>query len=207
MNEIKYGLISKVDAACLEKTIDLICDEFDDKAINVLEIGCYGGDTGKGIKEYIESKNRQCFITGIDNNKDEEKLRFEYDCMLVGDSKEIYWTRADSFFHIILVDGDHSYLGVIADFFGYASKVKEGGYFCFHDTGKHIKEFTDFQHGDKYNRDAYISVRKALNKVRLLDDSGFKNGDWNVLDNWQLIFDEADTSDLAGGICVFKKLF
>jgi len=94
--------------------------------------------------------------------------------------------------------------------FHFNGGAKTGGYLAFHDTGKHIKPFKDYQGaGDKEDADMYISVRKALNKIGLLRDT---IRDVNSLDGyryfegWELIFDAADETDLAGGICVFKKV-
>lgn len=205
---IKYGLISETDARTLEKTIDLICDDFpNDKMISILEVGVYSGETGSGLSQYCESKNRSCFIKGIDNNKDREKLRFLYNGLIIGNSNEVYNQVEDNDYHLIFIDGDHSYLGVISDFYAYAPKVKVGGYLAFHDTGKHIKPFTDFQHGDGGNPDAYISVRKALEDVSLFSIIDAKTSQVYSLNGcWELVFDEADQNDMAGGICVFKKL-
>lgn len=209
---IKYGLISETDARMLEKTIDLICSEFKESEINVTEVGVYGGDTGSGMATYIHSKGRLPVIIGIDNNKDGESVRFDYDALLLGDSTEVYFNLPDNSQHLIFDDGDHSLIGVISDFFAYADKVKIGGYLAFHDTGKHIKPFKDFQHGDRLNPDAYISVRKALEKIGLFGDIEFISDDDNTFTSWSLsqwkkIFDEADENNEAGGICVFKKMY
>jgi len=208
MSNIQYGLISETDARTLEETIDLLCEEFEigKYAFNVLELGCYSGMTGKFLKETIENKGRQCYITGVDNNKDGEKIQFEYDCMFIGNSSDFYWRIKDEFYHLVFVDADHSYLGVISDFYAYASKVKVGGYLAFHDTGEHIKPFKDFQHGDKGNPDAYISVRKALNKIGLFhyETDPYEKYAYRI---WDLVFDEANEADEAGGICVFQKLY
>ncbi len=163
----------------------------------------------------MKSKNRNPFCTGIDNWKDGQKM-FDFpqatECgtFIQGNSNEVYNHVQDNSQHLIFIDGDHSYLGIIQDFYAYCDKVKEGGYMAFHDTGKHIKPFKDFQHGDKNNPDAYISVRKALNKIGLLIDT--ENFHLKVLNKykmqqWELIFDEADETDEAGGICVFKKIY
>lgn len=109
---------------------------------------------------------------------------------------------------IDIISGGHSLIGVILDFYAYADKVKVGGFFCFHDTGRHIKSFKDFQHGDKENPDAYISVRKALQKIGLLYPDNFSDRKHlhHAMYDWELVFDEADENDLAGGICVFRKI-
>lgn len=196
----KYGLISETDARCLEKTIDMICEEFPDDPINVTEVGVYGGDTGGGISEYLKSKNRLYWMTGIDNYKDGEAVRFPYNTLINGNSNEVYNQIQDNSQHLIFVDGCHCFSHAVSDFFCYAPKVKTRGYFAFHDTGRHIKEFKDFQHGDKNNPDAYISVRKALDAIGVLK-SGICAGKM-----WKKIFDEADEANEAGGVIVFRKL-
>lgn len=196
---IKYGLISETDARTLEKTIDLICETGND-IINVTEVGCYGGDTGRGISEYVKSKARNYWITGIDSRKDGEVVRFPYNEMIYGNSNEVYNQIEDNSQHLLFIDGCHCFAHVVSDFFCYAPKVKKGGYFCFHDTGKQIKPFKDFQHGDKENPDAYISCRKALDAVGVLR-SNIGAGKM-----WEKVFDEYDELNDAGGIICFKKL-
>ena len=205
MSEIKYGLISKVDSQVLEKTIDLICNDVKEKEyIYVTEVGVYAGQTGLGLADYISKTGRDQYFTGIENNKDEEPIRCFYDNMIFGNSNEVYHQLDDNSQHLIFVDGCHCFAHVVSDFFCYAPKVKTGGFIAFHDTGKHIKPFKDFQHGDKESPDAYISVRKALMAIGLIN----KVGDYiNRQSEWELIFDEADKENEAGGICVFKKLY
>lgn len=200
MSGIKYGLISETDATALEKTIDFICGGMGNDIINITEIGVYGGGTGRGICEYIKSKGNNYWITGIDSFKDKETVIFPYNEMIYGDSNEVYNKIEDNSQHLIFVDGCHCFSHVVSDFFCYAPKVKVGGYFAFHDTGKHIKPFKDFQHGDKNNPDAYISVRKALSAIGVLG-SGIAAGKM-----WERAFDEFDIENEAGGIVVFKKL-
>lgn len=210
---IQYGLISETDARVIEKTLDLICDETDDKIIHVTEIGIYSGETGSGINQYVNSKGKNCFLIGIDNMKDGQEVKYEhaYSNQIKGNSTEVYNQLEDNSQHMIFCDGDHSMIGVVSDFFAYASKVKVGGYFCFHDTGCHIAPFTDFQHGDKENPDAYISVRKALKVVGLFSsyldyafDAAYPQPKFA---GWEFIFDEADETNRAGGICAFQKLY
>jgi len=88
---IKYGLISETDGRALEKTIDLLLiDDSHNYPFNITEIGCYGGDTGRGICEYVKSKGRNYWITGIDSFKDKETVRFPYNEMIYGNSNEVY---------------------------------------------------------------------------------------------------------------------
>lgn len=211
MTGIKYGLISSVDSRCLEKTIDLICNEFHDKFIHVTEIGLYNGKTTKGICDYIWSKDKGTHYIGVDNNKDGEVNLFPhlYQKQIIGNSNEVYNQIPDDSQHLCFIDSCHCFSCVISDFFCYIPKVKTGGYIAFHDTATHIEPFKDFQHGDKDNPDAYISVRKALGTIGLFNVNYYGHG---MLEEWvgnfgvQLIFDEADENDPAGGVCVFRKL-
>lgn len=221
---IQYGLVSNTDARTIEKTIDLICNEFKDEFIYVTEIGVYAGDTGFGITEYVASKNEKCILTGIENNKDGERIKTFYDNLIVGNSNEVYYQIEDNSQHLIFVDGCHCFAHVISDFFCYSHKVKAGGYMVFHDTGNHIRPFKDFQHGNKNNPDACISVRKALIEIGLMgfmkdfkvERLRFNEGELMVGEGytvvrgtypgWKLVFDKADENNEAGGVCVFKKI-
>lgn len=225
MSDIKYGLISSIDAHCLEKTIDLICSEFSDTTINTLQIGVFDGQTDRGIYEYITRKtydsigeypdaihthNYKCNHTAIDNNKDKEILLPFPECnLIIGNSDEVYNQIPDESQHLIFQDACHCKDCVIKSFHLYASKVKMGGFMAWHDTGKHIKIFKDYQHGDKSNPDSYISVRKALRILRMIPNEiypGYEDTFIYIEGKWELIFDEADETDEAGGICVFKRL-
>lgn len=209
----KYGLISTTDANTLELTLRLIFEHFTNDVINVTEVGIYGGETGNGIREFIEGSGRKSFITGIDNNKDNEPLRFKYDSLIIGDADEMAFKIADNSQHLILLDACHCFAHTVSNFFSYADKVKKGAYIAFHDTGKHIQIFKDFQHGDKENQYAYISVRKALYAIGMFGLSQRWNEKEKQIDTYggkfgfELIFDEADINNPAGGVCVFKKLY
>lgn len=197
---IQYGLISKVDSVTIEKTIDLILKEFpSDEFICTTEVGIFDGNTSRGIHEYIELKNRGNWHIAIDNNKDKQVTIPFLQCnFIIGNSNEVYNQISDNSQHFIFIDGCHAFPMVVSDFFCYESKVKEGGYLAFHDTGFHIAPYKDYQRmGDEKDLDMYISVRKALNRIGLLSGS-FKG--------WQKVFDEQDIEDTAGGIIVFKKL-
>ena len=194
--QIKYGLISETDAKCLEKTIDLICEEETKSAINILEVGIYAGETGNGIRKYAKTKYKHVWLRGIDNNKDNETIRFKYDKLIIGDADEVAFKIADNSQHLVFIDSCHCFAHVVSNFFSYAPKVKVGGYMAFHDTGKHIKPFKDFQHGDMENPDAYISVRKALETIGILWP--LNSDEWidRYAEEWELIFDEADVTNL-----------
>lgn len=200
MSEIKYGLISEVDKNCLEKTIDLICNEFDEGfiySIKVTEIGLFDCGTANGISEYIMSKGHSVDYIGIDNEKDKPINAPYFLRYIKGNSNEVYNQLEDNSQHLIFQDACHCFSCCVSSFFCYADKVKVGGFMAWHDAGKHILPFKDFQHGDKNNPDAYISARKALEKMGLLDNDN---------PEWRIIFDDADSANPAGGIVVIKKV-
>lgn len=201
---IKYGLISETDAHCLEKTLELIMSAVKMREpIYTTQVGVFDGQTDRGIHEYITRCGLTNYHTAIDSQKDKPILKPFPECnLIIGDSNEVYNQLEDNSQHLIFIDGCHCFAHVVSDFFCYADKVKDGGYIAFHDTGEHIKPFKDFQHGDKLNPRAYISVRDALDAIGLLD--------YQTSERWlgfELIYDEADPNDEAGGICVFKKLY
>lgn len=175
MSDIIYGLISPTDGRTLEKTIDLICDQFKygatDGIINVVEVGVYGGDTGMGICEYIKSKGRNYWITGVDNFREGEAIRFPYNELIKGNSNEVYNQLEDESQHLIFQDANHTFPMTISDFFCFERKVKKGGYYAIHDCGSHIASKTGYQYmGSEDDEDMYISCRKAIKKIGLLDN-------------------------------------
>lgn len=245
---IQYGLISRTDANTLERTIDLICQEFPlDYHLKITEIGLFNCETSNGIMDYVVSKGKCIDFIGIDNEKDKPittkyiSETYKEFSVIIGNSTEVYNALPDNSQHLIFQDGCHSFPCVIADFFCYAPKVKVGGYMAWHDTGKHIKQFKDWQRmGSEGDSDMYISVRKALKAIGLFEDcilpihervkidvdalvdkmsyedivkmwqttgSIWYRGVDKQSKKWELIFDEADPTDEAGGVTVFKKLF
>jgi hypothetical protein len=196
-----YGLISKVDAKVLEKTIDLVCDEFPRGVITICEIGVYAGETGNGIREYIKSKGRESFIIGIDNNMDGEKIRFEYDKLIIGNSNEVYNQLENWNQYIILLDGCHSFPAVISDFFCYKSKLAKGGYMCFHDAAPQAQGKDWQKMGSPEDRDMHISVTNAISNIGL-----FAPRIAEAL-GWRQMFWEWDEKDECGGFFVIKKLY
>lgn len=211
-----YGLISDTDARTIERTLDLIMSSTSpSETIQTCEVGIYSGRTSKGICDYIKERGREMVHTGIDNGKDNEAMiHFPKEARFIqGNSTEVYNKIGNESKHFILIDGNHSFPSVVADFFCYAPKVMKGGYLAFHDTGRHIKPFKDYQRmGDTDDPDMYISVRKALEAIGLFEDAGydlFMDGAVSARylggHGFRLIFDEADKTNDAGGICVFKK--
>lgn len=211
-----YGLISDVDASVLEKTLDLIIADFPNQPICVTEVGLYNGRTSKGIKEYIESKGREVKLTGIDNQRDNEKLVFFPPTadLIIGNSNEVAYKVPEHSQHMIFIDGLHTLSGVISDFFCYATKVKYDGFICFHDTAPYAQGRDWQRTGSKEDKYQYISVRKALELIGLLDTPikpllSYSYDYYSAsLDNWSLYFDEYDKENTegCGGVTVFKRI-
>ena len=206
---MKWGLISKLDSETLMKTLDMVMKMCPKGMVYTTSIGIFDGDTDRSINQYITNRGRANVHTAIDNNKDKEVLKPFPECnLIIGNSNEVYNQLKDNSQHLIFVDGNHSFPYVISDFFCYADKVKQGGYMAFHDTGSHIREFKDYQGiGNVLDADMYISVRKALCKIGLLWEEDSDLFIDRYAEEWELVFDQADKNDEAGGFCVFKKLY
>jgi hypothetical protein len=204
MSNIQYGLISRVDSNVLEKCFDLLWAEFPNKPITYCEIGLYNGRTASGVKEYFQSKNYRYEITGIESFILGEKMVFfpEDGNLINGSSIEIYNRIPDNSQSLVLVDGNHSFPYVIADYYCYKDKIKKGGYLCFHDASPQT-QWKGWQHvGDKDDPDMTIAVMKALEKIGLIGDN--HNREWL---GFELAFHEWEIENEGGGIIVFKKLY
>lgn len=200
MSEIKYGLISQIDAECIEATLNYLMNDFPKEDLNIIEIGVFDGQTARGIRDYVFSKKRGICYHAIDNEKDKPILSpFEACNLVIGNSEDVYNRFENNSQHFIFEDSLHTFPHVVSQFFCYADKVKVGGYMCFHDTGKHLDPLSGWQGvGSKDDQDMCIGgVRRALSKIGLLT---------NQLPQWKLIFDEADTEDTGGGVVIIKKV-
>jgi hypothetical protein len=196
---MQYGLITTLDCKVLDKTLELVCLKFPEGVINTLELGVRDGSGSRGIRNFFLEKGRQINHTGIDNQNDMPiKEPFPGCNLIIGSSIEVYNKVPDNSQHFIFIDANHSYLYTMADFLLYSDKVVPGGYMAMHDTAAHIKPLTDYQRvGSNLDPDNYISCRKAIKKLGLLD---------NKFEGWQLIFDEADETKLTGGVTVIERI-
>lgn len=195
-----YGLITPTDGANLEFCIRLAFKNFETDYLSLTEIGVHDGRTARGIKNFVESQGKNLLYTGIDSQTDFPMGKpFEGARFVVGYSNEVYNRIPDNTQHIVIVDGNHSLAVTAVDFLLYKSKLKSKGLMLFHDTGRHIKPFTDYQGvGDKSNPDNWIACRKALALLGLYETPETKG--------FKLIIDEADESYHTGGYTVLMKL-
>jgi len=105
---------------------------------NVVEIGVRWGTSTHAFLYGIRDRCRedpQVQLYSIDINDCshvvKDKSLKPYWTFLQGDSKKMEW---DKEIDILLIDGDHSYEGVKADYLKYEPFVKEGGVILLHDV-------------------------------------------------------------------------
>lgn len=197
---IQYGLISRVDSDTIEKTFELVFKEFPDDIINYAEVGLYNGRTTSGVNEFLQSKEKQFNLIGIDNFKDKEELVFfpSNAKLIQGSSIEVYNQLPDNSQHLIVIDGNHSFPYVISDYYCYRNKVKVGGYMCFHDASPQTQGKSYQRMGNESDSDMHIAVMKAVKEIGLFD---------NKIEGWERVFHEWDENDEGGGVIIFKRLF
>lgn len=206
MSQLQYGLISRVDSNELEKCFDIIHKEFNGEPIKYTEIGLYNGRTASGVKEYFVSNGYDYEITGIESFILGEKMVFfpEDGKLINGSSIEIYNRIPDNSQHFVLIDGNHSFPFVVADFFCYKDKIKKGGFICFHDASPQT-QWKGWQHvGDKDDPDMTIAVMKALEKIGLIGEKN--NREWLGFDLFCHEWEPPEVND-GGGVIIFKKMY
>lgn len=188
------------DYETLDKVLTLVNKDFPTGVLNTLEIGVHHGKTSRGIRDFfLFTFVREIKHTGIDNQRDFKMGSPFPGCrFIVGSSIEVFNQVENNSQHFLLIDGCHNYPMTMADFLVYSDKIKKGGYVAFHDCGPQIKPFTDYQGmGSRIDPDMFISCRKAVTKLGLLD---------NKFPGWELVMDEYDSTYPTGGIIVVKKL-
>lgn len=96
---------------------------------SVLEIGSYKGGSARGFLEV------GCIVTCIDNNPTAELVRLTkhtFCSLITADSKELDYPQ-NVYHDVLLIDGDHSYVGCESDFRKFKGRVVPGGAIIFHD--------------------------------------------------------------------------
>jgi len=147
--------------------------------INYVEIGCYAGgsaclmlqrpntnvisiDLGKPISKNIVLENV--------NSLNIHKNKYYY---LEGSSQSqemiTNLTKITKEIDILFIDGDHSYDGVINDFFFYESFVKKGGYIVFDDYYDNI-----------HSPDVKIAVNDLIKKIENYEIIGTLENKFNA---------------------------
>ena len=109
----------------LERLGDLILER---GLKNALEVGTYAGGTAWFLRELGLA------VTAIDRRPQRRVEGVRY---VVGDSAEV---RLHGSWDLILIDADHSYEGVKADWERFWPMVNPGGVLAFHDIAEHPPE-------------------------------------------------------------------
>lgn len=137
------------------------------RRLKFLEIGVFGGDTARGVKQWCDENKVELEYWGVDNGshpnfKEGMKLGqpFEGAHMVYGDSAEVFHLVPDGF-DVALIDGDHSFNHVVLDVIHYGRRVRKGGYLMMHDTSLEIQHTMREQHGPDIP-EFYNSVLDAL---------------------------------------------
>lgn len=197
--KLKFGWITGRDEQTLLKTLELVIRDFPEGIINTFELGVRKGETSRAIHQFLTDKGRINFHSGIDNQRDvKDGTPFEGCRFIIGNSMDVFNNLQNDSQHFGFIDACHSYPMTMVDFLVYSDKIRVGGYLAMHDCGDHIKYYTDYQgHGSVGDADMYISCRKAIKKLGLLDNKFY---------GWELVFDEYDIKALTGGVAVFKRI-
>jgi predicted O-methyltransferase YrrM len=111
------------------------------KAENVLAIGARQCQAERSILSALHENNFGKLISiDLHDRTDRVSSTFPellpYWKLIIGDShkQETFNQIKDEKFDILLIDGDHSFLGIKQDYEMYEPLVKDGGYILFHDT-------------------------------------------------------------------------
>lgn len=145
----------------------------------ILEIGVRGGISTNSFLYGIRDRghnNVHLYSMDIADCSDvvkDEKLKENW-TFIQGDSKTISWNKE---IDVLLIDGDHSYDGVKADFERFVPFVKEGGLILMHDVRWAHKGVIKFFWEEIQYPKAYLPLSKSglgiVNKLTksLVDDA------------------------------------
>lgn len=139
-------IISKMDSHSFHNHFHILydlCDEFESD-ITYLEIGCFAGASASLVGSHPKVKkvysidlghpiDKKIAIKNVENFKNNE-CQYKYFEGNSRDTRLIQTIKNEvGVVDIFLIDGDHSYQGVISDFNNYKNLVKPGGFIIFDD--------------------------------------------------------------------------
>jgi hypothetical protein len=112
-----------------------ICTGHKKKLRNIVEIGVRSGVSTKAFLYGLRDrghKNAHLYSIDINNCAQNCPQGLEHLWTFIeGDAREVVWNKE---IDVLLIDGDHSYDGVKADYDKYMPFVKDGGLILFHDV-------------------------------------------------------------------------
>ena len=134
----KYGAILQEDVDVLEACLSIIASacKAQGRFAKICEIGMHDGNTARGIENFLKAQGVSMTYWGIDPLTEEVNKRPRYrpaNCLeIIGDSAEVFNQVPDQL-DLVWVDGCHCRNHVILDTVNYESKVRPGGFICYHD--------------------------------------------------------------------------
>lgn len=178
-----------------ENSIDFICKSFNRTDINIIEIGCWLGNSTsilakygsvicidtfmgvKGVQQLVDyAKNTDVYFDFINNMRELGlELKITTFCM---ESNEAHKFLKDNSYDLIFIDGDHRYEQVKNDIENYLPKLKDNGIICGHDYeigfDLDLNSLTELDLNKDMSRGFHCGVVKAVNEklknIHLLDD-------------------------------------
>lgn len=188
---------TKSDAALILKTLEWAADI--KHPLRVLEIGTFGGDTSREIRDWCRAHNVGLQFWGIDNSSHpdfkagrESPWPFPEANMVRGDSAEVFHL-IPNYLDVVLVDGCHCINHAILDTYHYSAKVAVGGYMMFHDTDPAHEQTMKDPHGPDIP-EFYNSVLHAHAMIN-----------W-PFPNWKHIESSTEAGTPWGGLSVYHRI-
>jgi hypothetical protein len=188
---VKYGALTKTDAFALE----CVLSHYAGKPCRLLEIGVHGGDTARGIRDFMAAQGSVLEYWGMDNGSHPDHLTlkpFPEANFINGDSAESFHLVPDKL-DVVLVDGCHCFNHVVLDTLHYGERVVPGGLLLFHDITPLAQQTMRDPHGPDIP-EFHNSVLEAHRRM------GFP------FDNWTEQAFAFDGEAKWGGMAVYQKL-
>lgn len=139
-----FGSQTDVDVDLIFRTLALAING---NSLRFLEVGVFGGDTARGVKDWCERNTLRLEYWGIDNAAQGANIPpFSEASYILGDSAEVFHLVPYGL-DAVLIDGCHCANHVILDTIHYGSRVRSGGYLIFHDTSPEIQYTMKDPHG------------------------------------------------------------
>lgn len=163
--ECGYGAIVNEDVEVLERCLQMrMLPVEPHDTIRVCEIGAHDGNTGLGIKRFLETLGFELQYWGIEPDPHRIKFIWEGATLIVGDSSEVFH-QVPGDLDLVWVDGCHCFNHVALDTLHYAPKVRVGGFICYHDINP-LGEGAEHQYHGPVIPEFGLATNQALKALR-----------------------------------------
>lgn len=168
----KYGAILQEDVEVLESCLTIVAAacKAQGRFARICEIGMHDGNTARGIENFFKALGLSMTYWGIDPLTAAVNQRPRYipanGLEVIGDSAEVFNQIPDGL-DLVWVDGCHCRNHVVLDTINFESKVRPGGFICYHDinpAGQGRLEEHQY-HGPNIPEFA-LAVNQALDLIR-----------------------------------------